>query len=108
MSTTYPLCCVARELAAQLEQRGLDLTLKWAPRDRNAEADALADGRSEGFNPDLRVGGRVGDIKWLVLPGLLRTGEAFYGATTKRRQPVAAPSSGKRLAGERLRDREPW
>jgi hypothetical protein len=62
MSTAYPLCCVAMELAAQLEQRGLDLTLEWAPRDRNVEADSLADGRFEGFSPGRRVGSRVEDL----------------------------------------------
>ena len=108
MSTAYPLCCVAMEMAAQLEQRGLDLALEWAPRDHNAEADALADGRVEGFDSAYRVGGRASDIPWLVLPGLLRTGEAFYKAAGKRPRADDFPKAGKKLAGQRLKDREPW
>ena len=109
MSTTYPLCCVAMELSAQLELRKLDLSLEWAPRDQNTEADALADERIEGFNPSLRVGTGLGDISWLVLPGLLRTGDAFYKAAGKRPPAQTGPKAKKRLlAGERLRDREPW
>ena len=108
MSTAFPLCCVVMELAAQLEHRGLDLCLEWAPRDKNAEADALADGRTEGFSQDLRVGRSVQDLPWRVLPGLLRAGEAFYAASKKRPRPAAEPVKGRRLAGDRLRDREPW
>lgn len=52
MTTAFPLCCVAMELAARLEHRGVGFFLDWAPRDQNVEADALADGRLEGFNPD--------------------------------------------------------
>ena len=108
MSTAYPLCCVVMELAAQLEERGLELDLAWAPRDQNAEADRLADGKYDGFSEGLRRGGRLSDIPWLALPGLLRTGGAFYDAAGARR--ADAPPSGqrKRLAGDRLRDREPW
>ena len=108
MSTAFPLCCVVMELAAQLEHRGLDLCLEWAPRDKNAEADALADGRTEGFSQDLRVGRSVQDLPWRVLPGLLRAGEAFYAASKKRPRPAAEPVRGRRLAGDRLKDREPW
>ena len=41
MSTTYPLCLVQMELAAQLEARRAVLMPDWAPRDMNTEADAL-------------------------------------------------------------------
>ena len=108
MSTAYPLCCVVMELAAQLERRRLDLSLEWAPREKNAEADALADGRTEGFSPSRRVEINLRDPPWLVLSGLLRTGEAFYSAAKKRAQPSAPSETRKRLAGDRLRDREPW
>ena len=95
ISSTFPLCCVAMELAAQQEARGLELGLEWAPRDRNAEADALADGRTDGFNPDLRVGGKLSDIKWLVLPGLLQAGEAFYSLT------ASAPRSRRKAVRQK-------
>ena len=41
LSTSFPLCVVAMELAAQLERRGSKLRLQWAPRAHNQEADDL-------------------------------------------------------------------
>ena len=111
MSTTYPLCCVVMELSAQLEKRGLDLELAWIPRDKNAEADALADGIVEGFSPCMRVGGDgIKSIPWLVLPELLAAGQGFHDARHKRVHPGPLPdhAARPRLAGDRLRDREPW
>ena len=104
ISTTYPLCCVAMELAAQQEERGLELGLEWAPREKNAEADALADGRTSGFDPQLRVGPGIADVTWLVLPGLLAAGEAFHRENRKRPLAEAGGRPAKALAGERLRD----
>ena len=108
ISTTFPLCCVAMELAAQQEARGLELGLEWAPRGHNAEADALADGRTDGFDPSLRVGAKLSDIKWLALPGLLKAGEEFYKSHRKRPPQTQEERPAKALAGGRLRDREPW
>jgi len=109
MSTTYPLCCVAMELAAQLERRNLDLELEWIPRGANAEADKLADGCTQGFSTELRRGTTLDALPWLVLPGLLEAGAAFHAASS--RPPASGPDSAAkrpRLAGDRLRDREPW
>ena len=55
LTTSVPLCVVAMELAAQLEHRSAELFLEWSPRTMNQEADALADGRIDGFNPAIRV-----------------------------------------------------
>ena len=48
------------------------------------------------------------NMAWLVLPGLLEAGGAFYKAAGKRSYAGAPPKDGKRLAGHRLKDREPW
>ncbi len=108
MTTTYPLCCVVMELAMQLERRGLELSLEWAPREFNREADRLADGNSSGFAPTLRRGTSLEHIPWLVLPAILKAGEAFY--TCRKALPTPPETSTKRpkLAGGRLKDREPW
>ena len=89
------LVVLPRGLAAQLERRGLDLPLEWAPREMNAEADALADGRAEGFSPSRRVEINLRDPPWLVLPRLLQTGEAFYSAAQKRSLPSSSSETGK-------------
>ena len=50
----------------------------------------------------------MGDVSWLVLPGLLRTGEALYKAAAVQRAGAEASESRGRLAGDRLEDCEPW
>ena len=96
------------ELAAQQEARGLELGLQWAPREFNAEADALADGRVDGFDPQLRVGTDLASVKWMVLPALLEAVGAFYKSLGKRQLVAPDGKPAKALAGQRLRDREPW
>ena len=112
MTTTFPLCAIAMELSAQLEARGAELFLEWIPRGSNKEADALADGRFEGFDENLRVQAEVSKVRWFVLGGLLRAGAAF--------QKEAAALAGRRggtgtgaLRGpcrkvRKLQEREPW
>ena len=112
MTTSFPLCCVVMALAAQLELRDVELCLEWALREENREADALVDGRSEGFAPELRAGQSFGEVGWLVLPRLMAAGVQFHGAAKRpgavSTAPVEAAPAGKRRKEGRLRDREPW
>ena len=99
------------ELAAQLELRSAELFLDWVPRQVNKEADALADGRFEGFDPALRVPVDFARTKWLVLDRLLDAGAAFQRGVEKRKAVRAVGGSPKReVRGktQRLREREPW
>ena len=111
LTTSFPLCAVAMELAAQLEERRAELFLGWIPRDVNREADRLADGVWEGFDTKLRVHCSLGEVRWLVLPKLLAAGRDFYA----QRQKVARAKEKPRGAGmpgaakrQKLREREPW
>ena len=70
LTTAFPLCAVAMELSAQLEQRGAELFLEWAPRDSNKEAHRLADGCFEGVAEELRVQVTLEEVRWLVLGDL--------------------------------------
>ena len=112
LTTAFPLCAVAMELSAQLEQRGAELFLEWVPRDSNREADRLADGCFEGFAEELRVQVTLEEVRWLVLGDLLRAGEAFYRAAKKQAGPgqkharKVAPGSARPRA--KLKEREPW
>ena len=113
LTTAFPLCAVAMELAAQLEVRNAELHLEWVPREQNAEADMLADGRSTGFKEENRVQARLGQIRWLVLDRLLAAGLAFQKESEKykRKLPVGTGKRAGRLAlagAKRLREREPW
>ena len=106
------MCCVVMELAAQLVLRDAELCLEWALREENREADALVDGRSEGFAPELRAGQSFGEVGWLVLPRLMAAGVQFHGAVKRPGAespvPVGPAAAGKRRKDGRLRDRELW
>ena len=55
MSTKFPSSAVLMELAAHLKNRGLWNVVEWAPREFNREADRVANGVTEGFNPQLEM-----------------------------------------------------
>ena len=105
LSTSFPLCLVAMELAAQLEEARLELSLDWIPRDTNAEADALADGRREGFADALDRSVAASDLKFLVLPSLLQEAIEFYSGPFQRTE---QPKKQPKLQGNRLRDKDLW
>ena len=113
-STSFPLCAVAMELASQLEARSATLSLEWAPRYLNREADALTNGNFTGFDPERRLHVDFAGLPWLYLPSLLTEGQAFYAENAKAR---AEKKGSKGTAGARkrprghssqLRFREPW
>ena len=113
MSSAYPLCCIAMELAAQLEDRSAQLSLEWGPRELNSEADALADMVSTGFSSEHQVGTDLSRLSWHYLPSLLREGSAFYAAAreqkaARRPQSDAANEPRRKAARRSLREREPW
>ena len=110
LTTAFPLCCVAMELAAHLESRAAELDLEWIPRDQNAEADRLADGVTDGFAPAMRRGTSFNELRWLVLDGLMAAGANFYKESGDRaRVRHRAPRTGQRRpARAPLREREPW
>jgi len=112
MSTKYPLCLLVMELAVALEDRGLALTAEWAPREWNAEADALTNSRFEGFSPEMRVPFDMRSYPWQVLSGLLEDGRVFYREAQAARsaaklRAVAGPKKGrcKRVS---LKESDPW
>ena len=77
----------------------------------NKEADALADGRFEGFDPALRVPVDFARTKWLVLDRLLSAGAAFQRDVEKRKAAGAVegcPGRGARRKTQPLKVREPW
>ena len=112
LTTAFPLCAVAMELAAQLA-RNAELLLEWVPREQNAEADMLADGRSAGFSDNYRVQASLKQIRWLVLDRLLDAGAAFHREAEKIKHRVPGCTGKRRgrlgLGGaKRLKDREHW
>jgi len=107
-SGKFPLGCLAMELAEQMSKHGTRLTVSWAPRDVNQEADDLSNGLFSGFSPDLRVPMIMEEMKWEVLPSLLRDGEEFYKELATLRLTTTTPAAKKQKKAEALRIRDPW
>ena len=78
LTTKFPLCAVIMELAVRMEEAKARVDVHWTPRDRNAEADRLANGDCSGFDPALRLDLDWAHIKWRVLDKLIATGQAFH------------------------------
>jgi len=113
MSTKYPLCLWVMELAATLEERGLLLDAAWAPREWNAEADAITNQDFGKFDKTLRVNFKFSDHKWLVFDALFAAGAKFYREATALRVDRPPPVKRTRRGGIKakrasLKERDPW
>jgi hypothetical protein len=114
ISTSFPLCCVAMELAVQLERRGARLELEWCPRELNQEADDLSNLKTGAFRPELRVDFDPLELPFIVLPKLMRDGSGFYSevraAKAARRglSPLGFKGERRHERSAPLREREPW
>ena len=117
LSTSFPFCCVAMELAVQLEKRAARLNLEWCPRELNQEADDLTNGKFEAFDPNKRVEVDLGTLPFVVLPDILAEGTAFYTNAMalrdlqkfarEQRGPLLRATEMKRKPAA-LRVKEPW
>ena len=109
LTTKFPLCAVIMELAVRMEEAKARVDVHWTPRDRNAEADRLANGDCSGFDPALRLDLDWAHIKWRVLDKLIATGQAFHAQKLEDRAAgLRRQTWRKRKRGHRLRDRDPW
>ena len=117
-STSFPLCAVAMELAAQLEKRQLRLSLECSPREVNHEAADLTNGLCGAFDPSLRIEVDLKSLPWCFLLQVLQEGQEFYAKekTLRKRaheeESREAQATGgaafSRRKTEPLRTREPW
>ena len=114
MTSKFPSVVILTELAAQLKQRKLDLSLGWVPRDQNEEADALTNQDYSAFDMNLRVDVAPGKIKWILLPRMLAVAEELYEQVRRLRSkvPAGAPGASSARGSTRPEDklpaRDPW
>ena len=121
-TTKFPLVCLAMELALQMRARGTRLSVQWAPRDLNEEADALTNLDFKGFTPKLRIPVDLAKVEYHGLREFLQKGKGFYAEVASARQAAKSGRAGGREARGRggrasgrgrgkpisLREREPW
>ena len=110
-STKYLLYLVMMELAEQLRDRNLLLSLAWRPRDENEEADALTNGNFGAFTPEKRINVKFKDLPLKVLPGLTAAAEELFHKVREQREARKAEEfGGPRKAKRRrpLKESDPW
>ena len=62
------------ELASYMKAREMRTTVEWAPRNFNKEADQLANGILDSFDPGKRLHVSASSLSWSVLPEALNAG----------------------------------
>ena len=110
ITTKYPLGVVLMEVAHQCHRKGLSLRADWVPRLENQEADDLTNMEFKSFNPSKRIDVRLEDLQFGVLNDLFKVGDDYVGELEELKAQKRAQVEGKRrrLAGDSLRERDPW
>ena len=110
ITTKYPLGVVLMEVAHQCHRKGLSLRADWVPRLENQEADDLTNMEFKSFDPKKRIEVRLEELKFGVLNELFQVGDDYLIELDKLKAMKVAQVEGKkkRLAGESLRERDPW
>ena len=84
-------------------------SLEWVPCEMNREADALSNGKFDGFSQNLRV--QPDRASWVVLDRLMTAGAAFHvEAKIQRAAAAAGPKTlqDRPRRGDARRIRDPW
>ena len=111
-TTKFTLSAVVMELAFEPKSRGLLADVAWVPRGTNVEADALANGVFDAFNPALRVKVDLATVKWHYFSKALALGQAFQEevacAKASKQRMVPLTALRKKRRDQRLRVTDPW
>ena len=86
--------------------------VEWAPRDENKEADKLANGNAEDFEPSLRFDVDASTLCWHILPEALEAGCAaerqYQEARERGTLPNLSRKERRRKPEVHLRLKDPW
>ncbi|CAE8707868.1 unnamed protein product [Polarella glacialis] len=108
MTTKYPITLILMEVSEQLRSRGMEMSVTWKRRDENQEADDLTNLVFDKFSPELEVKVDPLNLKWLVLPGLMKSSELLRKQIVEGRASKgfeAVPTTAKFLRKKLL---SPW
>ena len=112
MSTKFPSSALLTELSVFLKKLKIKALVEWAPRESNWEAAALANGVTDGFNPELEMKVDVAKLRCLILPDALKAGrqaeESFRMAKERAQLPNRATKERRKKLEDRLRTKDPW
>ena len=112
MTTKFPASALLMELSCDMRKMSIRTGVEWVPKEGNREADKLANGDHETFDPILRIPVSAASLKWEILPEALlavRTAEEhFQTAKVSGRMPDRSTKQRKRKVDERLKATDPW
>ena len=87
-------------------------SVEWAPRSTNYEADALANGITDSFDPSRRIVVDVKTLRWEILPKALSMGNQMEEDTGNARASGVSTNRGRKLRRRQQEDRmkmkDPW
>ena len=112
MSTRLPSSAVLVELASFMKARRIRAIVEWAPREYNREADLLANGIHNLFDPERRMPVSAQSLVCNVLPEALMAGreaeQAFKRTKENHGLPIHNQKQRKRRGESRLKVTDPW
>ena len=112
LTTKYPLGVVLMEVVHQCRRRGLALRANWVPRLENQEADDLTNMEFKSFDPKKRLDVDLERLEFGVLQDLFNVGDAYVSELadlkSKSKATVERVEKRRKLAGDSLRERDPW
>ena len=112
MTTRYPASALIMEMSDYIKRMRIRALVEWTPRTANREADALANGNTPSFDPELEV--KIDDkvLEWIILPQVLAMGkkaeENFQAAKSRGELPNKSGKQLRRRQEERLKIADPW
>ena len=108
MSTKFPASAVLMELASYMRRMSLRTVVVWVRREGNKEADRLANGNAEDFEPSLRIDVSASTLSWDILPEALDAGEAAERQSQEAREQGALPDRCRKGKRRRPELKDPW
>ena len=112
MTTRFPSSALLMEMGSYMKGRGMRAIVEWAPREFNKEADQLAKGITDSFDPSRRLHVSSQTLTWNILPMALQAGrdaeQAFRDMKERYGLPDRCKKQRKRKVETRLKITDPW
>ena len=97
MTTRFPSSALLMEMGSYMKARGMRAIVEWAPREFNMEADQLANGVTDSFDPNRR-------INWIILPTAIQAGRDAEQACRDIKERYGLPCRSKKQRKAQGRD----
>ena len=112
MTTCFPSSALLMEMGSYMKARGMRAIVEWAPSEFNKEADQLANGITDSFDPDRRIHVSSRTLNWNILPTAIQAGldaeQAFRDMKERYGLRDRCKKQRKRKVETRLKITDPW